>query len=176
MKTLSVVVGSKNPVKIQAAKKAFEINFDNVEIVVKGIAAPSGVPDQPMNEEETSTGAANRVTSLCETENADFYVAYEGGVDVFSDGPRTFAVVCISDGDAQRFGQSATLPLPISVYQQLLQGEELGDAMDSLFNTKNIKQRGGAIGQLTKGKETRESIYVSATLLALAPFNWPDLY
>lgn len=176
MKTLNVVVGSKNPVKIQAAKQAFEINFDAYEINVHGVDAASGVADQPMSQEETSQGAANRVAKLRESNDADFYIAYEGGVDVFEDGPRTFAVICISDGESQWFGQSATLPLPINVYQELLRGQELGDAMDRLFDTKNIKQRGGAIGQLTKGKETRASIYTSATLLALAPFNYPDLF
>ncbi|MEM0912241.1 MAG: inosine/xanthosine triphosphatase [Pseudomonadota bacterium] len=176
MKTLNVVVGSNNPAKINAARQAFEINFSEYNIDIKGVAAPSGVADQPMNEEETSRGASNRVSHLCEICKADYYIAYEGGVDVFEDGPRTFAVVCISNGDSKRFGQSAALPLPITVYQELLRGEELGDAMDKLFDTKNIKQRGGAIGQLTRGKETRASIYTSATLLALAPFNFPELY
>lgn len=176
MKTLNIVVGSKNPVKIQAAKQAFETNFDAYEVNVLGIDAPSGVSAQPMTQEETSQGAANRVANLLENNDADYYIAYEGGVDVFEDGPRTFAVICISDGKSQWFGQTATLPLPINVYQELLRGEELGDAMDRLFDTKNIKQRGGAIGQLTKEKETRASIYTSATLLALAPFNYPDLF
>ncbi len=176
MNTLNVVVGSKNPVKIQAAQQAFEINFDNCDINIEAVAAPSGVSDQPMNEEETRKGAFNRVSELIDTTDADFFIAYEGGVDVFEDGPKTFAVVCISNGDTFRFGQTATLPLPISIYHELLQGNELGDAMDKLFQTQNIKQRGGAIGQLTKGKETRASIYTSATLLALAPFNFPELF
>jgi non-canonical (house-cleaning) NTP pyrophosphatase len=48
--------------------------------------------------------------------------------------------------------------------------------MDRLFNTVNIKQKGGAIGQLSKGLETRKSIYVSATLLTLSVFFYPELY
>jgi non-canonical (house-cleaning) NTP pyrophosphatase len=48
--------------------------------------------------------------------------------------------------------------------------------MDRLFNTDNIKQKGGAIGLLTKGLATRESVYRQATLLALAPFVNPELY
>jgi non-canonical (house-cleaning) NTP pyrophosphatase len=48
--------------------------------------------------------------------------------------------------------------------------------MDALFNTVNIKQRGGAIGQLTNGLETRKSIYKSATILALSRFVYADLY
>jgi non-canonical (house-cleaning) NTP pyrophosphatase len=68
------------------------------------------------------------------------------------------------------------LPLPTSIYEQLTLGKELGPAMDRLFNTVNIKQKGGAIGQLSKGLETRKSIYVSATLLTLSVFFYPQLY
>ena len=95
---------------------------------------------------------------------------------VFEDGPKTFAVICISNRDEIVFGQSATLPLPVSVYQKLLDGYELGTAMDELFNTQNIKQKGGAIGQLTMGLETRKSIYVSATILTLSSFMHESLY
>jgi non-canonical (house-cleaning) NTP pyrophosphatase len=48
--------------------------------------------------------------------------------------------------------------------------------MDEMFNTVNIKQKGGAIGQLSNGLETRKSIYVSATILSLSVFFYPDLY
>jgi non-canonical (house-cleaning) NTP pyrophosphatase len=48
--------------------------------------------------------------------------------------------------------------------------------MDRLFNTNNIKQKGGAIGLLTNGLATRESVYRQATLLAMAPFIHSDLY
>jgi non-canonical (house-cleaning) NTP pyrophosphatase len=48
--------------------------------------------------------------------------------------------------------------------------------MDELFNTENIKQKGGAIGLLTNHLATRESSYTQALLLAMAPFNHPELY
>jgi non-canonical (house-cleaning) NTP pyrophosphatase len=72
--------------------------------------------------------------------------------------------------------RSAILPLPKSVYRALEQGEELGTVMDQLFNTENIKQKGGAIGLLTNGRATRESNYTHALTLALAPFLHPELY
>ena len=53
---------------------------------------------------------------------------------------------------------------------------ELGPAMDDMFNTVNIKQKGGAIGQLTNGLETRKSIYVSATLMTLSAFFYAELF
>ena len=73
-------------------------------------------------------------------------------------------------------GRSCNLPLPPVIYQALEKGEELGHVMDRLFKTDNIKQKGGAIGLLTNGLATRESVYRQATLLAMAPFIHPDLY
>ncbi|MGL5390648.1 MAG: DUF84 family protein, partial [Shewanella sp.] len=55
-------------------------------------------------------------------------------------------------------------------------GEELGHVMDRLFNTVNIKQKGGAIGLLTHGHATRESIYTQAMILAMAPLLNPQFY
>jgi non-canonical (house-cleaning) NTP pyrophosphatase len=66
--------------------------------------------------------------------------------------------------------------LPSVIYQALKSGEELGDVMDRLFNTDNVKQKQGAIGLLTNGLATRESIYRQAIILAMAPFIHPDLY
>jgi inosine/xanthosine triphosphatase len=172
---LSVIVASLNPVKVNAAKEAFALVFDRA-IEVIPVAVDSGVSDQPMDFDETHLGAANRVKKANELHQADYYIAFEGGVDVFSDGPKTFAVVCISNGEDTVFGQSGTLPLPISVYEKLLNGVELGTAIDELFNTVNVKQKGGAIGQLTRGLETRMSIYRSATILALSRFVNADLY
>lgn len=173
--SLTIAVASHNPVKVKAAQQAFAAVFPNAKIAVIEVAADSGIPDQPMSYEQTREGAHNRVTNSAAVK-ADFYIAYEGGVDVFEDGPKTFAIVCVSNGQEVIYGQTATLPLPLSIYQNLLNGMELGDAMDALFNTHNIKQKGGAIGQLTQGIETRLSIYKSATVLALSAFAQPYLY
>ncbi|MDT0595195.1 inosine/xanthosine triphosphatase [Glaciecola petra] len=164
-----IAVASANPVKVNAAKEAFEVML-NTEVKVVSVDVASGVPDQPMHSEETRLGAENRVDNAIKAIEADYYIAYEGGVDVFEDGPKTFAILCISNGEDKVFGQTATLPIPIGIYNQLLKGIELGTAMDALFNTHNIKQKGGAIGQLTNEAETRKSIYASATKLALSRF------
>lgn len=172
---LVVAVASGNPVKLLAAQASFEKCFEQM-IEIVSVSAPSGVPDQPMSTQETRLGAYNRVLVAKQMVEADYYIAYEGGVDVFEDGPKTFAIICISADDEMIFGQSATLPLPFKVYERLLEGIELGTAMDDLFNTINIKQKGGAIGQLTKGLETRASVYESATILALSRFVNPQLF
>ena len=46
---MKILMGTKNPGKIEGAKQAFEKYFDNVEI--EGISVDSEVGDQPFNEE-----------------------------------------------------------------------------------------------------------------------------
>ena len=174
--TIQLLVGSTNPVKIRAARETFRALFPRAAIACAGLSSPSGVADQPMTEAETRLGAINRVQYCRQQGDADFYLAMEGGVDLFEQGPATFAYVVIADREHQSVGRSANLPLPGPAWQALQQGEELGHVMDRLFNTQNIKQQGGAIGLLTNGRETRESAYRQALTLAMAPFLHPHLY
>ena len=60
---MKILIGTKNPGKIQGAKEAFEKYFDNVEI--EGIAVDSEVGAQPFDE-EILQGAKNRVKNLKE--------------------------------------------------------------------------------------------------------------
>lgn len=173
---MRIIVASKNPVKIEAARKSFTKAFPEEHIEIMSIDAPSMVSDQPMSALETRDGAVNRVKFCQQQEKADFYISYEGGVDILDAIPSTYAVVCIADNTRLQTGRTATLPLPYQIHQKLLKGEELGPAMDAMFNTVNIKQKGGAIGQLSNGLETRESVYISATLLTLSVFFYPILF
>lgn len=173
---IKIIVGSNNPVKVNAVNTAFSQVFAPVVIECQGMEAVSGVAEQPMNAEETLLGAKNRVAFCQAHRQADYYVAIEGGVDQFAYGAATFAYVVIDDSSRQAIGRSANLPLPDSIYQALQQGEELGPLIDKLFNTDNIKQKGGAIGLLTNGHASRESAYHQAIILALAPFLHVGLY
>ena len=79
---MKILIGTKNPGKIEGAKQAFEKYFDNVDI--EGIQVSSNVGDQPINE-EILQGAKNRVKNLKEYAinnniEADFYISSEGGI------------------------------------------------------------------------------------------------
>ena len=175
-KLIKVMVGSRNPVKIKAVQGAMSTVFNDSVIECIGVDAPSLVADQPMSADETRTGAINRVRHCQQHYQADYYVAMEGGVDNFEYGPATFAYMVIANNERISVGRSAILPLPPVVYQALVNGGELGPVMDKLFNTKNIKHKGGAIGLLTNGVESRETNYTQALILAMAPFLNPELY
>ncbi|MEW9797738.1 inosine/xanthosine triphosphatase [Alteromonas sp. CYL-A6] len=176
---MKLYVGSKNPVKVNAVTHVLQDVLD-CEMDVTAMSVPSGVPDQPMNEDETRLGAVNRVKNCLRAHPQDrdsaWFAAIEGGVDVLDDGPATFAYVALYHQGRWSVTRSASLPLPAQVYQALENGEELGHVMDRLFNTDNVKQKGGAIGLLTRNRATRQSVYELAVTMAMAPFHFPDLF
>ncbi len=109
--------------------------------------------------------------------NIDYFVAMEGGVDLQEEGAVSFSYVVILNSNNQLMtGRSANLPLPASIFKRLQNNEELGPVIDDVFNTSNIKQKGGAVGVLTNNAATRESIYTQALILALAPALHPQHY
>ncbi len=174
-----VLVGSRNPVKIEATKEAFSKYFRSVE--VRGIEVDSGVPPQPIGH-ETFEGAKNRALELrkmdkTENLNADFYVGIEGGIINLISRWFAFGSICVLDREGRwGFGTSPLFELPQSVVEQLLNGMELGRVMDEITGVKNMKQKGGAIGFFTKGVMDRKKLYVHGLTVALVPFMNERLY
>ncbi|WP_299695706.1 inosine/xanthosine triphosphatase [uncultured Vibrio sp.] len=167
----SVVIASLNPAKINAVKSAFLSAFPDSEFDFTYINVPSGVADQPMSNDETYQGAINRVSNAAQAQpNADFYVGLEAGIE----GNVTFAWMVIEANGQRGESRSASLMLPPAVLAKLQYANELGDVMDEVFGTENIKQRGGAIGLLTHNQLSRSSVYHQALILALIPFMNPE--
>ncbi|HCE4629397.1 TPA: inosine/xanthosine triphosphatase [Vibrio parahaemolyticus] len=171
MATQKVVIASLNPAKINAVKSAFQSAFPQQAFEFVDISVPSEVADQPMTNEETHRGAVNRVKNAkVEMPTADFYVGLEAGIE----GNVTFAWMVIESDTHRGESRSASLMLPPEVLAQLADANELGDVMDKVFGTENIKQKGGAISLLTQNQLTRSSVYHQALILALIPFTNPD--
>ena len=176
---MKVLVGSQNPVKIEAVREAFSKYFDTVEVT--GINVNSGVSNQPVNS-ETFEGAKNRALQLKRINDerglgARFFVGIEGGIiNLYS---RWFALggVCILDEKGRAgFGISPSFELPESITEHLLNGIELGDVMDRLTGVHNSKQKKGAIGFFTKGVVERKDAYVHGVITALIPFVNEGIY
>jgi len=55
-----VIIGSNNPVKLEATKEAFTVSFPDQLFEYKTYSADSGVSEQPFGIEETRAGAKNR--------------------------------------------------------------------------------------------------------------------
>ena len=176
---LKVLVGSKNPVKIDAVKEAFSFYFKSLEVIGRDV--DSKVSDQPIDD-ETFKGAKNRAKALVklakeENLSADYFVGIEGGI--IEEHDQWFALGCIcilnNKGEAS-FGTSALFPLPSIIVDELLNGKELGHVIDEIAKDENTKQKGGAIGYLTNGIITRKELYKQGIISALVRFLHPQLY
>lgn len=84
---MKVLIGTKNPGKIEGARQAFAKYFDNFEII--GLDVNSEVSNQPFNE-EILKGARNRIKNLHKyaKENkieVDYFIASEAGITTWFD-------------------------------------------------------------------------------------------
>lgn len=176
---MKILVGSKNPVKIEAVKEAFEKYYNEVEVI--GFSVESKVPTQPFNE-ETFLGAENRTFKLKDINaqqnlNADYFIGIEGGISKVFNRWFAYGVVCIMDKtNREGFGTSAHFELPEKIIKEIQKGKELGEVMDEIQNEQNTKQKRGAIGYFTKGKMTRKDLYVPGIITALIPFLHKDIF
>lgn len=173
-----IIVASLNPVKIEAARLAFQKVFVDEELNIQGLAVKSGVSSQPLSNEETYLGALNRIKSAqALIKEADFYIAFEGGAEDVNGVLEEFAWVLVSDTHRLSHSRSASFSAPEALRNLVIdQGLEMGEAADIMFNDKNIKQKMGAVGCLSKGLVNRSDLYAQPAILALIPFINPDLY
>jgi len=175
---MKILIGTKNPGKIQGAKEAFEKYFDNIEI--EGIDVSSEVSDQPVNK-EILKGARNRVKNLKKyaTKNqieADFYIASEGGIT--NSLGEWIDINCVVVEDKQNFqsmGISQGFPIP-NKYIDEIRETELGSVMDKLFSGKDLNKGKGGINYLTKGEVTRIDLVKNAFIMALTEHINEDLW
>lgn len=175
---LKIAVGSKNPVKIQSALAGFRSMFPDREFSAQGFTVSSGVSDQPMSCGETLKGATNRANELKhQTIDASFFVGIEGGIEIIDETLYASAWIVIVDSTGKSTaGRSGSFPLPPEVKQLVESGVELGHANDEVFKEHNSKQKGGAVGSLTGGVISRQSLYEHAMALALVAFKNPELF
>ena len=166
---MKILMGTKNPGKIQGAKEAFEKYFDNVKI--QGIAVESEVGDQPFNQEIVK-GAKNRVKNLKKyaKENQlepDFYISSEAGITNSLGEWIDINCAVIEDSKGfQSVGTSQGFPIP-EKYIEEIKETELGKVMDKIFNGKELSKGKGGISYLTKDEVSRIDLTINAFIRAL---------
>jgi len=173
---MKILVGSKNPTKINATKETFSLYFDE-EIEVQGISVNSDVEYQPIND-QTFDGAKNRALALKEQNpKADFFVGIEGGMIELNNKPFNTNIACVIDSEGSiGFGMSPTYQLADSIAQKLKQGTELGQIMDEITGEEKTKIKGGAIDYFSQEKIDRTEMTKLALIMALVPINNKKLY
>lgn len=166
---MKVLIGTRNPGKIEGARQAFEKYFDNFEI--QGIPVNSDVGDQPVNE-EILQGAKNRVKNLKEYAKdnnikADYFVSSEAGItNLLGEWIDINCVVIENIEGLQSVGTSQGFPIP-DKYIDEIKATELGKVMDKIFSGKELGKGKGGISFLTKNVVSRIDLTRNAFVMAL---------
>lgn len=166
---MKILMGTKNPGKIEGARRAFLKYFENIEI--QGISVSSDVGDQPFDR-EIFEGAKNRVKNLKKyaKENnidADFYIASEAGItNLLGDWIDINAAVIESKDGIQSIGVSQGFEIP-EKYIDEIKETELGKVMDKIFSGNNLAKGKGGISFLTKDEISRIDLTENAFIMAL---------
>lgn len=170
---MKVLIGTKNPGKIEGARRALEHYFKDVEII--GVKAESNVNDQPLGI-ETFKGAKNRVDNLIKyakenNVNADLFMAVESGItkELGFWAITNVAVIKNAKGE-MGVGASSSCPVPKKYIKSILE-ETLGTVMDRIFNESDLRSSTGGVGLLTKDVLTRIDLNTQAFVMALTQFT-----
>ena len=175
---MKILMGTKNPGKIEGARQAFEKYFDNIEI--EGIPVKSNVGDQPINE-EILQGAKNRVKNLKEYAvnnniEADYYISSEAGITNLLGEWIDINEVVIEDSEGyQSVGTSQGFPIP-DKYINEIKETELGEVMDKIFSGKELGKGKGGISLLTKDEVSRIDLTKNAFIMALTKHINGDIW
>jgi len=166
---MKILMGTKNPGKIEGARQAFEKYFENVDI--EGIPVESEVSAQPVDK-EIFQGAKNRVKNLkkyAKEKNLkpDFFVASEAGITNLLGEWIDINAVIIEDAQGyQTVGTSQGFQIPEKYVEEIKQ-TELGKVMDKIFEKQQLGKGKGGINLLTKGEVSRIQLTKDAFLMAL---------
>lgn len=169
---MKIIMATKNPGKIEGAKKAFSKYFRDIEIV--GISVSSNVSDQPVNE-EIYLGAKNRIKNLkqyCKENNikGDLYISVESGItNQICDWMIVNVAVIEDNEDFVSYGTSPGFPVPNKYVEDIIK-TELGTVMDEIFKKADLKSSIGGISILTHEIVSRLDLTEMAFVMALTKY------
>jgi non-canonical (house-cleaning) NTP pyrophosphatase len=170
---IKIVVGTNSNYKLNAIKKAlFELDF---EFSINNIEVDSGVAEQPTKPGETILGSINRAkNALSKYPENDIGLGVEFGYEPINESYHMICWASIVTKDNKVFSEhSSSLGLPEMLKVALLNGEEVGDHLERLYDKLEDIERNRIFRQyLTK----RRVIYESVTNVALRFLLDKELY
>ena len=173
-KPLAVRVGTDNPVKVRAVRRALESL--SWRAAISRIHVPTDVPEQPFGAEAIHGAVARARAALGA---ADFGVGIEAGLVWEPKVGDYFDVqYCAIVDRAGRVtvGHGPGFAYPPSVVRRVKEGNTVGEAMAALTGIRRIGSKQGAIGYLTDRRLDRDALTESAVLMAMVPRIRRDLY
>lgn len=186
MPTVKLAVGMINPPKVNAALVGIKKALKGEEMSIYEYEVRSGVPLQPVGDEETLRGAIARAKGAYDSHTKkhgvppDFAIGLESGVAAsilcYSD-LESFSWIAVYDGKMLGRARTSSVIMPPPITHLILEeGMEMTAAFDYFFDTTDFNSSGGSIGHLTGGTISRATYYEQAVIMAFVPFLWGDLY
>ena len=177
---MKVIVGSKNPTKVEAVREAFGEFPEFKSAEVEGMQVDTEVHKQPKNMEQTVQGAMNRARNAFK--NCDLSVGLESGlmeVPNTKSGYMDITMCAIYDGKNFHLGGSSAFEYPKSMIDLVFSKDyEIDEAAKEagFSHDENIGEREGMIGALTKGRLDRKGYSKQAVITALIHLLNPEHY
>ena len=171
---MKILIGTRNPGKIQGATEAFKNYFNDFDI--EGISVSSDVSEEPVNN-EIYDGAKNRVNNLIKyaQENnidVDYFLGIESGITNLLGKWMIINVAVIKDKNGyESWGTSSAFPVPDKYVDEIIKAD-LGKVMDNIFNQHDLRSNNGGVSFLTKGIITRIDLTKEAFIMALTLINY----
>ncbi len=172
----SIAVGSRNPVKINAVYRAFQL-LCTPRVV--SVDTKSIVPSQPIGFNQILLGALYRAVEARSRVESDYGVGIEAGAidDYEWAKPIELQVAVIVDSSGRvSIGLSQGFLLPSRWFKELSSGVELEAIVEKETGRERIGETIGLIGYLTRGLITRTDLSYNAVVMALVPLLNLDLY
>lgn len=166
---MKILIGTKNPGKIQGAKEALEEYFDDIDI--QGIPVSSDVSEEPVNH-EIYEGARNRVDNLMKyaKENnidARYFLGIESGITNLLGKWVIINIAVIRDEKGyESWGTSPAFPVPDKYVEEII-STDLGKVMDKIFEKNDLRSSIGGISFLTHEVINRIDLTRDAFIMAL---------
>ena len=166
---MKVIVGSMNPVKLNATINILKKIYNNLD--VSAVNVDSGIPDQPFGLDETIKGAINRAKNAFSDEY-DLSVGIESGLMETPNSITGYIDLqwcAIFDGDKITIGVSSGFEYPPEVIKEVLNGVEVGNVMDKITGVEDLGKKKGAVSHLSHDLLDRTENTEQCVLTAMIP-------
>ncbi len=177
---MRIAVGSRNPAKIEGVRRAFVRVLGPVEVIPVDVTTSVG--RQPVGLGHIVKGAVERAVAALRNTGGDYGVGVEAGlleVPGSLTGYLVFQACAIVDPEERlSLGFGPGFEFPADAVNAVFSGaaSELEEPMEKITRIKQVGDRGGAIGWLTRGLVSRADITEIAVIMALVPRINPSLY
>ncbi|MEK7068012.1 MAG: inosine/xanthosine triphosphatase [Patescibacteria group bacterium] len=179
---MRIIVGSTNPVKIDAVKEIIKDYNFLTGAEVSGANVSSEISEQPVSLEEIIQGAINRAKNSFK--DCDYSVGIESGlmpVPYTKTGYMDMTACVIYDGKETSVGLSSAFEQPTTLTKKVLEAKGKLDISQvalqiGLTASDNIGYEGGMMGLLTKGRVKRKDYTKEAIRTALIQIENRELY